>query len=488
MNKQLDILIGIIPKINPDAPTVGPAVLKSHIEAEGMTCEVVDFNIKLFNEAKKHNLENYYFEDDYIFGLEHDHPVLHEDFVKFYDALEYVFLGWIDLIKQKNPRVMGMSLLSTHSVAVAVKLGELLKVHCPNIRILWGGAAIEYGVNVFQELGYCDDYIYGDGEISIIDYLKGTFDSKGINSLDQNQISDLNSVMFPNYDDINWSEYHDDNHPQPVYITGSRGCVKRCTFCNVYRIWPDYYFRDGGHIAQEIIQIKEKYDRKTFLFTDSLINGSMKAFRNLMKSLINYRKTNENFSWVSQWIIRPKHQSPKEDYENMKKSGCSFLEIGLESFSQDVRFHMGKKFTDEDMWHCLEMLNNYNIPHVLLMIVGYPTETEEDHQHTLKCIKRIFKLGWQKNTTFSFGNTLMLHRSQPLFPLIKDKLEYYHSNIDWKYNDNDLDTRVRRIKEVNNLINKLKNTKKADSWLTEKALKNYDKKLDGSLPNDSWLG
>ena len=81
----------------------------------------------------------------------------------------------------------------------------------------------------------------------------------------------------------------------------------------------------------------------------------------------------------------------------------------------------------------------------------------------------------------------MLHRSQPLFPLIEDKLEYYRSNIDWKYQDNDLDTRIRRIKEVNNLIKELQNIK-VQSWLTEKALKNYDKKLEGSLPNDSWLG
>jgi len=487
MTAQLDILIGIIPKINPDAPTVGPAVLKSHIEAHGMTCEVVDFNVKLFNAAKQHNLQNYYFEDDYIFALEHDHPELHPDFVKFYNTLEYVFLDWIEFIKQKNPRIIGMSLLSAHSVAVAAKLGVLLKIHCPHIRILWGGAAIEYGIHVFQELGYCDDYIYGDGEASIIDYLKGNFTGKGINSLDPNQVTDLNSVMIPNYDDIDWSEYQNEGHPHPVYITGSRGCVKRCTFCNVYRIWPDYYFRDGEYIAQEIIEIKEKYDRKTFLFTDSLINGSMKAFRNLMKSLINYRQTNSDFSWVSQWIIRPKHQSPEEDYQSMKASGCSMLEIGLESFSQDIRYHMGKKFTDDDMWHCLAMLNNYDIPHVLLMIVGYPTETEADHQHTLACIRHIFKLGWQKNTRFSFGNTLMLHRSQPLFPLIEDELEYYHSNIDWKYRDNDLNTRIRRIKEVNSLIKELQNID-VQSWLTEKALKNYDKKLEGSLPNDSWLG
>lgn len=42
---MLDIAILIIPKIEPQAPTVGPAILKSHVEAEGFTCKVIDLNI-----------------------------------------------------------------------------------------------------------------------------------------------------------------------------------------------------------------------------------------------------------------------------------------------------------------------------------------------------------------------------------------------------------------------------------------------------------
>ena len=45
-NNQLDIIICIMPKINPEAPTVGPSVLKAHLASAGFTCKVIDLNIK----------------------------------------------------------------------------------------------------------------------------------------------------------------------------------------------------------------------------------------------------------------------------------------------------------------------------------------------------------------------------------------------------------------------------------------------------------
>ena len=47
------MLLCIIPKINPDAPTVGPAVLKATLEKAGYSCKVLDLNIRLFREFEK---------------------------------------------------------------------------------------------------------------------------------------------------------------------------------------------------------------------------------------------------------------------------------------------------------------------------------------------------------------------------------------------------------------------------------------------------
>ena len=60
----------------------------------------------------------------------------------------------------------------------------------------------------------------------------------------------------------------------------------------------------------------------------------MKAFKTLLEGLSEYRKThNDDFTWVSQWIIRSKRQFPEEWYRMMKEAGCEEVEIGKMVFS-----------------------------------------------------------------------------------------------------------------------------------------------------------
>ena len=484
-----DIIICIIPKINPDAPTVGPAVLKSHLMNAGFSCDVMDLNIRLYNSLKAINKhDHYFFDNDGLFTTNHhDLDVgnnliyFSQEFIDFYKENSHIFMEWIDDFKTRNPTWIGLSILSMYSNSVAIQLSILIRQHLPNTKIVWGGAQIENGIEKFKNLGILDHYISGDGEFSIVELLKGNLTSKGIDSLEPNQVLDLNSVMLPNYDDIKWDDYEPLDYNNLVYITGSRGCVKRCTFCNVYQIWPEYRFRTGRHIADEIIAVRQKYNRQFFKFTDSLINGSMKSFRSLLTELADYHKLDSNFRWASQWIVRSKSQSPESDYQLMADSGCSKLEIGIESFSQHVRYHMGKKFTDDDMWWCFEMLQQYKIAHTLLMIVGYPTETEDDHTHTLNTIQRLYDLGYadtvnadgHKLLQLSFGNTLMLSDDQPLWEQIKDDLTNFKNSFEWDYKDNTLAVRARRFKEINELIQQLDN-KPNSGWLIDKELRRYD--------------
>lgn len=487
MTRQLDMLICIVPKINPDAPTVGPAVLKSHLMAAGFSCEVVDLNVKLFNALKaKQEHRRYYFDNDELFKTHHSRIELNDDFKAFYADYEYVFLEWIELFKQKNPRWIGLSILSIYSQSVAVQLSRLIREHMPETKIAWGGAQIEHGIDKFKALGLMDHYVCGDGEFSIVDLVKGNLTANGIDSLKPNQVKDLNQMLLPNYDDINWEEYpRIDYQGGLVYITGSRGCVKRCTFCNVYEIWPEYRFRSGKNIANEIVMVKQKYERNFFKFTDSLINGSMKAYREMLHELVEYRKIDPDIEWSSQWIIRTKTQSPEEDYRMMKEAGCVELDIGVESFSESVRWHMGKKFTNDDMWWCFDMLQKYKIPYGLLMIVGYPTETEADHQITLDTIRRLYEEGYADATNesgnkllhLSFGNTLMLSDNMPLWEQIKDDLTYYDDMLNWDYKGNDMITRLRRFKEVHDLIHELSGEKNM-SWMHRKALRMYEEALE----------
>jgi len=77
---------------------------------------------------------------------------------------------------------------------------------------------------------------------------------------------------------------------------------------------------------------------------------------------------------------------------------------------------------------------------------------------------------------FSFGNTLMLGEGLPIWDKYKDKLEYYHSEIDWKFNDNDLSARLRRYIEVNELVSDI--TGEEMTWFLEKSKREYEQSLN----------
>lgn len=491
----VDIVLCIIPKLEPDAPTAGPAVLKSRIKAAGFSCEVLDLNIKLYNSLRESGLhDRYFFEDDALFTTNDDYEPSAE-FERFYEEHRHVFMEWVGIIGDRNPRWVGLSLLSYLSRAVAVRLSELIRQHIPSASIVWGGADAQDQIYKLKDRGLIDHWIRGDGEVSIVSLLGGDTTAKGIDSIETNQIGDLESGIIPDYDDIDWSEYPEINWHKPIYVTGSKGCVKSCSFCNVYQTWPRFVYRSGSSIADELLALKQAYDRHTFLFTDSLVNGSMRAFREMMSRLRDARSSGTDLSWSGQWIIRPVSQSPESDYAMMKESGCKWLDIGLEHFSPSVRYHMGKRITDEDMWWCLDMLQKYEIGHSLLMIVGYPTETEEDHLITLDTIRRLFDGGYanRKNRdgfnymSMAFTNTLMLEDKGPLWDMVKDEIVDYRGLHDWTYRDNTLDVRIRRFKEIHELIDTMRK-RPVRNWLIERNRALYDKKAQGLIAPDAWTG
>lgn len=464
---MLDIAILIIPKIDPYAPTVGPAILKSHLATEGFSCKIVDLNVQLYNAMSDTDKEKYFFTvDDRVFVTDWNYNLGKKEriFLKKYKSWTDKVIG--DL-KKLNPRFVGMSLLTEYSRTFAIYFSTLVRKYLPNTKIVWGGADVRGNLSQrLIERGLIDFFIHGDAEFSLVELLKGNLSAPGINSLDAFQVDDLSTVLIPDYSDIEWNDYPERfENGKTVYITGSRGCVKNCTFCDIHRLWPKYKFRSAISIYDEILEIRKRWRRNDFHFTDSLINGSMKTFRELLTLLKEYRNTDPDFTWSSQWIMRPQSQCTAEDFQLMKDSGCARLDVGLESFSESVRFHMGKKIKDEDMWFCLEQLQKTRIKHSLLMIVGYPTETKEDHKITLDTLRKLKEIGYTDTKVldesftplihFGFGNTLILDTDSILYGIIKDDLTYYENPLNWQYKDNSPEVRKQRMKEIWELIDSI---------------------------------
>ena len=178
-----------------------------------------------------------------------------------------------------------------------------------------------FGTTMKQQ-NLCDLVITGEGEQIIKEILAGKTSGPGINNNNPVQVDNLDALPYPNYSFYDLDRYDYLSKNKEVFIVGSRGCVRRCTYCDVARYWPKFRYRSGKNIASEMIHHYEQHGVNQFYFTDSLINGSMKAFNDMCEKLAKYNSQHKaGFSWKGQFIFRPKNQLPQDHFATVAAAG-----------------------------------------------------------------------------------------------------------------------------------------------------------------------
>ena len=412
---MIDLVVISLPIIETRGPTPGIYYIKGSAEQIGFTSVAKDMNVWLQKQTVDlQPMINYFVQSDVskIDKTCEEHKQTVYWFNKYIDQYIDVF---------SNCTRIGVSLFSVYNIYPGIILCEIIKERFPNVKIIVGGNGTEDSGLAGEDIGQyflnqelADYAVYGEGE-EAIQYILQEKPHPSVNSKkSRRSIDNLNQIAYPDYEDffLDFPEYKDIDVSIP--IIGSRGCVRRCTFCNVGAIWPTYRFRSGENIAQEMILNKERYNVSLFRFTDSLINGSMKAFRDLCHTLADHNALyhKDPIRWSGQFICRSEKQMPPNDFEKMKQGGCTTVSIGIESGSEKVRNDIRKGFTEEDMLYTLDQCAKNNIRIHLMFIVGYPTETDEDFQKNIDLLNKYQY--YKDKMEIKVGKTLRLLDNTPL--------------------------------------------------------------------------
>jgi len=237
---------------------------------------------------------------------------------------------------------------------------------------------------------YINHYVTGDGEEAFVTLLKGGTQGAGIDGAPTCQLEDLDSYPIPDYRLTDPNSYKFTNRAG-VYVTASRGCVRKCNFCDVPARWPKFKYRQGAQVAEEIYTQWQRHRVTTFQLTDSVVNGNLEQFLSMNQTLAQYRCQEpelENLNLLAQFNVRKKRLMTEEQYRTMGEAGWKVLVTGVESGSESVRMDMGKEFTNADLdWHYYQCAK-WGISNVTLMFVGYPSETLEDHECNIQYLHR----------------------------------------------------------------------------------------------------
>lgn len=353
---------------------MAPALLKGVLIKHGFAANGIDLNAEVQAQIKKSPHRSSIVK---FLTTEQVDPQALSD---IHDIFEYM----ANRLLSYNTKWVGLSLLSYLSQVSTKWLCFLLKKKNPNVKIVIGGPGcfnsligVDSYVLELKSLKLIDNYIVGDGENSLVELLKGNVKYPGINSSSWEEVSNLDNVAMPDYDEYDFSLYA----LKKVSIWGSRGCVRDCTFCDIHQHWNKFQWRSAESIFEEMKYQAEKYNINIYHFADSLVNGNQKEYRKLIRLLADYNRdlpSDKKIRWSGYFIFRPKEQMKEEDWKYTAESGADILSVGVESFVEHIRYHIKKYFSNQDLDYGLRMAKKYNIGIGLLMIVGYVTETEQD--------------------------------------------------------------------------------------------------------------
>ena len=282
-NESRDVVIVTVPWTDSSIPLMAPAQLKPIVESAGMSCLATDVNAEVFtwtqNHEKADSLLNFFFDGQ-----------LNDD-VK--DELFELFKNISEQIVAWQPKVVGLSLFSYVSQHSTKWLAWFLKKADPSLTIIIGGAGClptftgpsEFAKDLIDR-GLIDYHIRGDGEHALYEYLKGHRDYIGINSLEWRELpmEEMRNLPMPDYSNYKFNLYAKKVLP----LVGSRGCVRKCTFCDYIANWKQFNWRTADDIFTEMQKQYKTYGIRYFKFQDSLTNGNMKEFVKLTEMLSDY--------------------------------------------------------------------------------------------------------------------------------------------------------------------------------------------------------
>jgi len=193
-----------------------------------------------------------------------------------------------------------------------------------------------------------------------------------------------------------------------AFVSITRGCDNMCTFCVVPFTRGRERSRDPQSILSEITDLVSKgYKEVTLLGqnVDSFLwygGGLKKDFKNATEM---QKATSVDFSKLLNMVaianpklrIRFSTSNPQdmslEVIHTMAKHKniCKHLHLPVQSGSNRILKEMNRQHTREEYMELVDTIYKV-IPEIALsqdMIIGFPTETEEDHQNTLDLIKYV---------------------------------------------------------------------------------------------------
>lgn len=394
-NFKLRVALLFCPFGSINQPPVGISCLAAYVED---ICEIdtIDLNIAYHKFCLQKSTKNFsselHFNGGEVLMLEKNLD-LNSNYCR-----EFINFWALRLAKCYN--IIGFSVF-TSNIRFSIKLIEKIKEINSGVIIFCGGPASLNPLEWHQltelkdkkQKRLVDVAVLYEGEEKFREAIKALTKSKIQTSEDYDKlysaisniqfqkpqfINNLNNLPFPEFSRFDLKAYKNIYLP----IQGSRGCINNCYFCGEKPFWGYYRYKRGERVFQEIKYHIEKTGVRTFNFCDSLINGKPSEIQKFCELVVNERL---KLNWYCLAAIN--NNLNLNLFKIMKNAGCDTISFGIESGSNKVLKEMNKSYDRNLASKILKSAKSAGISVGTCWFVGYPTETEEDFNESLRFIK-----------------------------------------------------------------------------------------------------
>ena len=290
----------------------------------------------------------------------------------------------IKQVKKCKPMLIGISSMTT-GIQSAVTLAIHLKAEGFLVGI--GGTHVSVDPDFINRYRMFDFGVVGEGEITLVEIvqkLKKGIKPKGIYY--GQTVQNLDDLPFPARHLINTDIYRREEQLKfeipAAGILSSRGCPYQCIFCCIPNR-SKVRFRSAKNIVNEMEEIYDKCGGN-YSFVDDCFTIDRRRTIQFCEEVVS---RGLDIKYIASTRA---DKIDSEVGERLRGSGCTELYFGVESGSERIRNRVvKKKIGEHSIRDAVRICRRNKILSNLFLMLGFPTETEEDIRQTLAIGNRV---------------------------------------------------------------------------------------------------
>ena len=253
----------------------------------------------------------------------------------------------------------------------------------------------------YMKLTGADAVVLGEGERPFLNLIRALenktslYDVKGVAFKDGNDfivneretpIMNLDTIPNPYYEPLpmeyylNAKVFQMKRTDRMINMITGRGCNYRCNFCQ--RLEKGIRFRSVGSVIDELKKYIRDFRITYVVFWDELFMFSEKRVAELTEGILK-----ENIK-INYWCTGRLNIVNPEILRMLKKSGCNYIDYGIEQFDNNSLQKMNKRQTEEEIVRGIELTQKAGIRIGFNIIFGNLGDTRESLRKSIELLDK----------------------------------------------------------------------------------------------------